>query len=275
MLWSRIIWLFIFFILGRHVCFPVSPRYLELADSADFFIERENWDKAENAIIRALRLEPASFSNSLLLANLGLVQANKGEYKKAVESLSLGLNIAPSSTVLLNNRAHTYLLMDSVESAIKDIDKSLSIDSIQEWALQTRAFLYLQDKNFELSSRLLNKLNKEFPENASAYSALASIDEQINRFESAKTNYIKALKINPEDEDSRAAYIFLLIKTEDYSQARSEIKEALNQDPENPMYYLLRGYLHRLNYRPDEAQADKKIAISKGLDPSYVSSFIP
>ena len=263
------------FLLGRHLGFPNSPRYLELADSADFFIARENWDKAEATILKALRLEPANFSNSLLLANLGLVQANKGEYEKALSSLTLGLNLAPSSTVILNNRAHTYLLMDSIGPAINDLDKSLSIDSIQEWPLQTRAFLYLQENRNDDASRLFNKLRITFPDNSSSFSGLAAIAELQGRNDEAIKNYKKALDLNPDDEDAIAAYIFLLIKTEDYPAARSEIREALNKNPENPMYYLLRGYLHRLNFRPDEALADKKTAISKGLSPDYVSSFIP
>ena len=275
MLWSRIVWLFIMFLLGRHLGFPESPRYLELADSADFFIARENWAKAEDKIIEAMRLEPANFSNSLLLANLGLVQSQKGEYSKAIESLSLGLNIAPSSTVLLNNRAHTYLLVDSITKAIQDLDKSLQIDSLQEWTLQTRAFIYLQDSDINNASKLFFKIKKEFPDNSSIYSGLAAINEIEGNQSEALKNYKTALSLNPQDEEAREAFIFLLINADNYSEARLEIRKALEINPENPMFYLLRGYLHRLNYRMDEAQADKKIAISKGIDLSYASSFIP
>lgn len=275
MMWNRIIWLFIMFLLGKHLGFPESSRYLELADSADFFIARENWDKAEAKIIEALRLEPANFSNSLLLSNLGLIQSQKGEYTKALQSLSLGLNIAPSSTVLLNNRAHTYLLMDSVTLAEKDLDKSLEIDSLQEWTLQTRAYIYLQNDRKDIAKELFNKIKNNFKDNSSAYSGLAAIAETEGDFSKAIENYKKALELRPEDEEAREAYIFVLIKTNEYSQARTEIRKALDLNPENPMFYLLRGYLHRLNFRLDEAQADKKIAISKGIDPQYATSFIP
>lgn len=274
-MWERFILLFIMFLLGRHMGFPQSARYLELADSADFFIARENWNRAEEKIIEALRIEPANFSNSLLLANLGFVQTQKGEYSKAIQSLSLGLNIAPSSTVLLNNRAHTYLLSDSIDNAINDIDKSLQIDSLQEWALQTKAYIYLQENDSDSAKNLFNKIKNNFPDNASAYSGLAAVAEKEGDNKKALEYYKTALAIKPEDEEAREAYIFLLVKTDEYSLARSELRQAIEKNPENPMFYLLRGYLHRLNFRMDEAQADKKLAISKGLDPKYVSSFIP
>lgn len=275
MMWNRIIWLFILFLLGRHICFPSSPRYLELADSADFYIARENWNRAEEKIIQALQLEPANFSNSLLLANLGLVQAEKKEYHKAIESLSLGLNIAPSSTVLLNNRAHTFLAIDSIQAAAADLDKSLEIDSIQEWTLQTRAFLALQNAEINKAEKLFYKLRTEFPENLKVLNGLAAVEESKGNYLEAQKYYKQKLALDPEDQEGWEAYIYLLIKLEDYTTARSEIKEALYLFPDDPMIYMLRGYLHRLNYRIDEANADKKLAISKGLDPQIVNQFIP
>lgn len=275
MLWKRTIYLFIMLLLGKHFCFPSSPRYIELADSADFYIGLENWDRAEDKIIEALRLEPANFTNSLLLSNLGIVQLNKGEYSKALNSFTLGLNISPSSTVILNNRAHVYLLLDSIPQAINDLDKSLQIDSIQSWTLKTRGFLCLQNKDIENADRIFHKMKKEFPDNSNVYAGLAAIAEYEGKLETAKDYYKEALRLDSNDKESREAFIMTLINTNDYSGARAEIREAIKNDPENPMFYLLRGFLHRLNYRLDEAQADKKLAISKGIDPKYASSFIP
>lgn len=277
MLWSRIIWLFIMFILGRHLCFPSysSERYLELADSASYYMSIESWDNAEQKIIEALRLEPANFSNSMLLANLGLIQTHNKKYHEAIKTLTLGLNIAPSSSVLLNNRAHAYLYVDSLSAAAQDLDRSLELDSVQEWPLQTRAFIYLHENQLDEAKSLLVSMKKFFPENANVYSAFASIAEKEGDYVSAKENYIKSLEINPEDEDVYASYIMLLIVSDQYSEARSVIKKALDINPENSVFYLLRGFLHKLNFRMDEAEADKKIAISKGADPEMVAKFIP
>lgn len=252
-----------------------SPRYLELADSADYYIESKLWNKAEEKIVEALRLEPANFHNSLLLSNLGIVQSEKGEFEKALSSFSLGLSIAPSSTVLLNNRAGLLLTMGQEQEANADIDKSLSIDSIQEWPLRTKGLLLMQAGRMDEARVILERLKKHFPQNPVAYSALATIRLRHGDLDGAIEYYQKSVELSPEDEDTLCAYISLLIEKGDYTQSRALLKEAIERNPENPMFYLLRGYILRLNYRPDEAAADKKTAIAKGLDADYVKRFIP
>lgn len=252
-----------------------SERYLELVDSADYYISKELWGMAEKNLTEALRLEPANISNSLLLSNLGVVQFQKGEYKKAIDSYTLGLGLTPSSTVLLNNRAKAYLSLNSVTEAKKDIDKSLSIDSIQEWPLQMRGYIYLYDNDTENAEKLFKFIHQKFPKNALAYSGLADIEERKGNKEEAIKLYDKSLELDPEDQEVLISKIYLLIDTGKYTEARADLRVAINKFPEEGMFYLLRGYLHKLNYRTAEAQADKKTAIDKGIDPSYVNQFIP
>ena len=52
--------------------------YYELVDSADYYINKEEYAKAEETILRALRLEPSNYNNSLLLSNLGTIQRRQG-----------------------------------------------------------------------------------------------------------------------------------------------------------------------------------------------------
>lgn len=252
-----------------------SPEYIQLADSADHYISLELWDKAEQKIIEALRLEPANFENSLLLSNLGIIRIQKEQYPQAIESFSLGLSIAPSSTVLYNNRAKAFLLSENINEAMDDLDSSLAIDSIQEWPLQTRAFLYLKEYQLPQASGLFKLLKEHFPSNHLAYSGLAEIASREGNTLEAISLYQKSIELNPKDEETLSSYILMLIEADKYSDARTLIRKCISDFPENPMFYLLRGYLHRLNFRMEEAKADKKIAIDKGLDPGFVSQFIP
>lgn len=272
---KRLVFTLISLIFFSSISRASSEKYLELADSAGYFISLEMWNKAEEKILQALRLEPANFNNSMLLSNLGIIQTQKEEYTKAIDSFTLGLSIAPSSTVLLNNRAKAFLLSDNISDAILDINSSLQIDSVQEWPLQTRGYLYLKEHQLTSAFNIFEKLKTEFPDNSHAYAGLAYIAELKGENNDALELYNTALEKDPENEDNLVSYIFLLIDLEKYSDARTKLRKAIEKNPDNPMFYLQRGYLHRLNYRLDEAQADKKIALDKGLNPDYVKKFIP
>lgn len=255
--------------------FGASLRYMELADSADYFISIEKWDIAEMKILEALRLEPANFTNSLLLSNLGTIRTAKGEYEKALESFELALSIAPSSAVIYNNRARTFLLLDKKTNAKNDIEKSLLIDRNQEWPLQTLGIILVGENQPDSARIVFEELSYRFPDNYISHSGLGAIAEFSGDNEEALKEYDKALNINPDDIDTLASKILLLINLERYQEARQIITKAILAFPEEAILYLLRGYLHRLNFRQEEAQADRKIAIEKGLEVEYVEKFIP
>ncbi|MDE6577467.1 MAG: tetratricopeptide repeat protein [Muribaculaceae bacterium] len=271
---------FLFFILfafshSFSVCaYPSSPDYIALADSADFYIKREKWAKAEETIIRALRLEPGNFSNSQLFSNLGIVQSNQGRHQEALESFRLGLSIAPRSTTLRNNRARTRMLLSDYVGALEDLNESLKTDSIQEWPLQMRGLIFLQNDNLEAAEKDFLFLIANFPKNEVAMTGLGRIAEKKNRNDDALRYYDEALLIS-DDAETRSLRILLKIKLEKYSEASADIRKSLEKYPREPIFYVLRGYLHRLNYRNEEADADKKIALEKGADPIIVEQFLP
>lgn len=251
-----------------------SPEYIALADSADRYIRHEKWDEAERTIIEALRLEPANFSNSLLFSNLGIVRTNRGDYSAALEAFELGLAIAPGSSVIRNNRAKTYIMLGDYTNAMSDLDESLAIDSVQEWPLQIRGLLKIRNNDLEGAHKDFTLLFKKFPDNFTALEGLGKVAEAEGKPLDAIKYYDEAIKMcdNPE---TRSARILLKINTEKYSDAFIDLSESITKYPEYSDFYVWRGFLHRLNYRNEEAWADKKNALNKGADPQFVEQFIP
>ncbi len=251
-----------------------SPRYIALADSADTYIRNEKWTEAERIIIEALRLEPANFSNSLLFSNLGVVRTRRGDYKSALEAFELGLAIAPSSTVIMNNRAQTYMLQADYANARSDLDNSLAIDSVQEWPLLMRGQLRLGENDLKGAAGDFSFLLKHFPDNFSAMEGLGRVADMEGNYDNAIKYFDEALKMH-DNTETRSLRILTKIKNEKYSEAAIDLSESLSHYPDYADFYVWRGYLHRLNYRNEEAQADKKNAIVKGADPQFVEQFIP
>lgn len=251
-----------------------SPEYIALADSADNYIKMERWQDAENTILSALKLEPGNFSNSLLLSNLGVVRTNLGKMDDALEAFRLGLSIAPRSSVIRTNRARTLLHLRRYDEALKDLDETLEIDSTQTWPLQMRGLLRIGKNDIEGAKADFTRLSKISFHNASAMAGLARVAEIEGKYDEALEYYDKAVDYddNPETRFSR---IILKINLEKYSEAGEDIRKAIEKYPEVPDFYLARGYLHRLNYRNQEAEIDKKIALDKGADPQLVEQFLP
>lgn len=264
--------LFLFGTLGNAVA--SSPRYIALADSADMYIRNEKWAEAEKTIIEALRLEPGNFSNSLLFSNLGIVRANRGEFNAALEAFGLGLSIAPGSTVIRNNRAKTYIMLGDYDNALVDLNESLALDSVQEWPLQTRGLLRIRENDLQGAAADFTLLFKKFPNCFVALEGLGKVSEAEGKHGDAIKYYDEAIKMydNPE---TRSARILVKIASEMYSDASADIVESLSKYPDYSDFYVWRGYLHKLNYRNEEAQADKKNALSKGADLQFVEQFIP
>lgn len=234
----------------------------------------ERWMEAESILIDAMRLEPGNYMNSLLFSNLGVVRTEQGKFKDAIEAFRLGLSIAPKSKEILNNRARTYMIMGDYDKASDDLSGSLEVDSIQEWALQMRGLLRIRENDLEGAKHDLMLLAKNYPKNDRALSGLAKIAEYEEEPAEALKYYDESILLN-DDPDIRSQRILLKIKLDKYSDASSDIRESIQKYPENPIFYIWRGYLHRLNYRNEEAEADKKIALNKGADPQFVEQFIP
>ena len=259
-------------IISMVECEAQSTDYMQMADSADYYIAHELWPQAEMTIKKALRLEPANFNNSLLLSNLGVVLTNLERYEEALESYNLALSIAPKSTVAYNNRSRTNLLLGRDDDALSDLTLSLEIDPLQEWPLQMRGLLLFYQGKIDDSKEDFSSLLHIAPTNHMAYYGLGLVAERDGNKEEAQAYYSKSLEID-EDEEVRAASIFLKLDMGRYSEAAEEIRESLARNPENPMFYLLRGCLHKLNFRNEEAEADKKNAIAKGLDSDTVERY--
>ncbi len=251
-----------------------SPKYEALADSADNYIRREKWEEAERVIISALKLEPGNFANSLLFSNLGVVRTNQGRYDEALEAFDLGVSVAPRASVIRTNRARTYLLMSRYDEALEDLNVSLGIDSVQEWPLSMRGLLLMNKNDFEGARKDFMLLAKKFPQNESSMAGLAYIAEREGKFEDALRYFDESLSIRDLPETHYSS-ILLKIRLDRYSEASEELRGCISKYPEDAMFYLFRGYLHKLNYRNEEAAADKKIALDKGLDPQIVEQYLP
>lgn len=251
---------------------PVSlnPRYMEMADSADYYIERSLWGDAKRCTVEALRADPANFSNSLLLSNLGMINLNLDEPQEAVENFTLGLEIAPASSTLRANRARAYLYINELQKADDDLRILLERTPSDPWALKMHGIITASSDPGEG----LAVLQRIAEPDVDTRLAMASLQHRLGHDDEAELIYSALTEEEPSEEVLQAAAVFHLLK-EDYTRAGDELRRAIELSPRNGNLYLLRAYLHEQCHENSLAGIDKKMAIENNADIQLVEALFP
>ncbi len=250
-----------------------KTTYMELADSAEYSIRSERWADAEQFLKRALRLQPAYKGNSMLLSNLGVVQTHLGKYGEALQSYDVGLAIGRDSVAILNNRAYTYLTMGDDESALSDLELSLSLDSIQEWPLKMSGLMWMKRSEAVKARPFFEALVRSYPDNASGPSGMGAVESAVGNYAEALVWYDKALAIAPSEEDWFYK-VLLKCRLGKDSEAYDDIREALMLFPRSGNLYALQAYILKSRYQYAEAEQAKKIALDNGAEPQIVEELL-
>ncbi len=177
---------------------PVSmnPRYMEMADSADYYIERSLWSDAKRCTVEALRADPANFGNSLLLSNLGMINLNLDEPQEAVANFSLGLEIAPASTTLRANRARAYLYINELQKADDDLRILLERSPSDPWALKMHGII-TASSNPEEGLAVLQRIAE--PDDDTRL-AMASLQHRLGHDDEAELIYSALAEESPTED---------------------------------------------------------------------------
>ena len=103
-----------------HIAELSAQTYDDYVTMSFDYIEQDSLPQAEEAIRKALRVEPGNPGNGLLLVNMGTIQRRQGKLKDAEQSYTIGLGFLPENLTLLSSRASLYAEMGEYAKAIDD-----------------------------------------------------------------------------------------------------------------------------------------------------------
>ena len=242
-----------------------AQSYTDYIDSSFIYIEAWNLTKAENALLKALRTEPANPGNVLLLSNLGTIQRNLGKLPEALQSYNNALVMSPKSLTLLNNRAALWAEMDSLQRAKDDYSSILFIDEKNEESLYRRGLIFLELNDTASARRDFEQLLSLNTKSANARIGLAALMKCRGFYFQAIDLYTQVIRSNPNMASlylNRAeAYYY----NRQYNRAAEDIDIALQLTPEDPLVYVMRGKLKLARFEKDDAQKDFEKAVSLGF----------
>lgn len=245
--------------------------YVQMADSADWYIAREMWVDAKRCTVDALRRDPSNFNNALLLSNLGIINTHLGDVEEAVSNFTLGLSIAPASTTLRANRARAYLSLGQYGDAYDDLAAILEADPGNDWARKMYGVTCLARGNSEEALAQFRKIEEP---DADTLRMMAQIAAGNNDTDYARTLYDRLVETSPGEESYFDRALFL-ISTEEYQLAGDDIREGLKLSPRNGDLLLLRAYIHSVMHENEMAEMDKKLAAEYGADTKLFNTLFP
>ncbi len=258
---------------------PEYKRYLQFADSAQYFIAKEEWSEAARCTREALRLDPGNVGNVLLFNNLGLAAGMEGKIGEAMQCFEIALSRAPKSIPVLTSKAKIQIQASDTEGSMETLNTILEMDSLSEWPLQTRGLLRMRNADYRGAYTDFMKLTKNHPENSWGPGGLAKCMELQGHLSEAAGYYVDAISRTLADDEDRVEFQLGLIEnlghTGKLTEALETAKEAINEHPHDGRLYLLRGWIKKLLLIYREAEADKKLAIDYGVDYQTIERFFP
>lgn len=246
--------------------FSLSAQdYHDLAARAFDAAQHDSLEKAEILYKQALEKEPTNIRNSMLFSNLGTVQQRMGKIDEAIESYSLGLNLAPQSVKILLNRASLYLQKDLLDKAYIDYCNVLDVDRKNEEALLYRAYIYTRRRNYKEARIDYNTLLQMLPEHRMGRLGLALLDQKEMRYREATEIFNRLLDEDPNDTAILKARANLEMEMELPDMALLDVNNVIRLTPNDAEAYLMKGDIYLILKKKKDANKAYDKAVSLGI----------
>lgn len=250
-----------------------SQDYYSYVDSSDKYIESQDWIKAEEFILKALKSEPANYNNSLLLSNLATIQRMQGRNDEAINNYSIALNITPNAVTLLNNRGALYLEMDSINLALSDFERVMDLDPNDIDSRYYYGLIMLEKDKLGESKMAFDRIKKINPNSLEWKIGMAFLAKK-------QKNYFEAIRLFSQliKEEIRAEWLMhrgeCYMAENLYVDAANDINDALHIDPTNGYLYMLKAKLNKKQFQEGDFLKNLELAVKHGIDKDFAIEWI-
>lgn len=258
--------------VGKGVA-SLQDDYYGKVDEADKACREERWEDAVRYLKEAMMLDPDNAGNIMLLSNLGMVQYRLGEDSLAISTLTEAHKIAPSSVTILSNRAHILMETGYDGEAYEDYGLIMQLDSTDVTSRLRHGIIALRARDIETARQDFEYIAKRFPSTSEAMVGMATLHCALGEYKEALPYYNELLR-NSRDIESLTGRALCNLMTDNLQEASDDIAEALQLSPEDGELYLYRAALNKMRFRPDDADADARRAVSLGVDPARARQFL-
>jgi len=127
-------------------------------------ISIKDYNSAESFFMEAQKIDPL---NQGAFLNMGILEFNRGNFKKAIEQYNKILDIESDNFIALNNRANAYGELKDYQKAIDDYSRAIEINPDFSQAYKNRALIFNKQgrmdragQDFEKAKEIESRLQK-------------------------------------------------------------------------------------------------------------------
>lgn len=248
-----------------------GTEYMQLVQWADEAVAKSDWERAIACLQEAMRTEPANPQNVMLMSNTGMIQHYAGNDSLALHTLTEARAIAPSSVVILKNRATVLTSLGRPDDAMRDYDMIIQMDSTYADAYQDRAVLLMNLDRYTEAEADIERYRRLRPKDTHGALMLAVIYSNTGRAAEAVPLYTELLK-SKEEAVYYSARAMCRMVSGDLFSAADDIARGLELEPDDAELYFCRAYLNHLRFRDSDRDSDAAKAAALGIDRARIKA---
>ena len=216
-------------------------------------------------MIKHLKVLSAIVILSMIVMTTGLVYANDNNYNNRINEISEIIKNAKLNNEKIDysrlyvDRGKYYSLIKDYDNAMIDFNRVIKMGNVSKYwlgmAYYGRGVVYYSNRNYEKAIDNFNEAIKVYPRLYIAYAQRAVIYEETKDYKHAINDINMSIDIVSKDNniynvDKARCYAVragIYKESSDYDKAIRDYTTAISLDPNNYIYYSLRGFVYYWN----------------------------
>lgn len=276
---------------------------LEFESIINYYLDNEEFSKANETINAAIGMHPYSSEIQLLKAELltaekkfqealtilevldkihseksevfflkGQVYFSMGNFIKSEESFRQSINLAQDDkSELIYRISNVYFVEDEYNIAIRYLLETYSYEPKHFATLFDLGYCYEKINDIDKSYYYYNKLLDHFPFTQNVWYNLGIVLTKQGKFDEALEAYDYCLAIDPEYTSAYHNKGNTLASIERYKEATEVFKNLLEYEPENPRVYCSLGECYEKTEKFEQALEMYNKTIT--IDPAFAEAY--
>ncbi len=225
----------------------------------------KQYEKAENAYIRAIELSPETD----FFYNLGITFMEEEKYDMAIPVFEKVIEVEPDDSNTMFNLGLCYFKTKTPDMALEYFQKTVELNDSDIYAHFYMGNLFKEEGLLDLAIEKFNKVLTLSPDYSWAYFNLGSIAYETGDTENAVFYLKNTIKYNPHDIEAYKILNKIYIKQERYLEAQDLIKEALESMPLNGDLYYNYAQIFKCQGDMEKYYNALKVAVTNNATLTY------